>query len=61
MARIDVLTIFPALFEPFLAESMVGIARREGLLEVERLGRRIKELREGRIEEIVGPETGPES
>ena len=34
MARIDVLTIFPALFEPFLGESMVGIARREGLLEV---------------------------
>ena len=34
MLRIDVITIFPGLFEAFLAESMVGIARREGQLEV---------------------------
>ncbi len=32
--RVDVLTLFPGLFEPFLKESMVGIAVREGLLEV---------------------------
>jgi tRNA (guanine37-N1)-methyltransferase len=32
--RIDVITIFPGLFEAFLAESMVGIARREGQLDV---------------------------
>lgn len=30
MLRIDVLTIFPALFEPFARESMVGIACRRG-------------------------------
>lgn len=34
MLRIDVITIFPELFEPFLSLSTVGIARREGLLEV---------------------------
>lgn len=32
--RIDVVTIFPGLFEPFLRESIVGIAIREGQLEV---------------------------
>jgi tRNA (guanine37-N1)-methyltransferase len=32
--RIDVITIFPGLFEAFLGESMVGIARREGVLDV---------------------------
>jgi len=32
--RIDVITIFPGLFEAFLGESMVGIARRESLLDV---------------------------
>jgi tRNA (guanine37-N1)-methyltransferase len=32
--RIDVITIFPGLFEAFLGESMVGIARREGPLDV---------------------------
>lgn len=32
--RIDVITIFPELFEPFLRESMVGIAVREGLAAV---------------------------
>ncbi|MCH2172269.1 tRNA (guanosine(37)-N1)-methyltransferase TrmD [Myxococcota bacterium] len=33
MLKIDVITIFPGLFTPFLDESMVGIARREGLVE----------------------------
>jgi tRNA (guanine37-N1)-methyltransferase len=32
--RIDVVTIFPALFDAFLRESMVGIALREGTAEV---------------------------
>jgi tRNA (guanine37-N1)-methyltransferase len=32
--RIDVITIFPGLFEPFLGESMVGIAVRGGQVEV---------------------------
>lgn len=32
--RIDILTILPGLFEGFVDESMVGIARREGLVEV---------------------------
>jgi len=32
--RIDVITIFPGLFPAFLDESIVGIARRNGLLEV---------------------------
>ena len=35
MLRIDIITIFPALFEPFLEESMVGIAIRNGQLAVE--------------------------
>jgi tRNA (guanine37-N1)-methyltransferase len=33
--RIEVITLFPGLFGPFLRESMLGIARREGLVEVE--------------------------
>jgi tRNA (guanine37-N1)-methyltransferase len=33
--RVDVITIFPALFEPFLKESMVGIALRNGHAAVE--------------------------
>jgi tRNA (guanine37-N1)-methyltransferase len=32
--RIDVITIFPGLFDAFLDESMLGIARRNGLVEV---------------------------
>lgn len=32
--RVDVITLFPGLFGPFLRESMVGIARRRGILEV---------------------------
>jgi len=32
--RIDVLTIFPGLFGPFLEESILGAALRRGLLEV---------------------------
>ena len=35
MLRIDVITIFPGLFEPFLDESMVGIARRAGHVEIQ--------------------------
>lgn len=34
MLRIDVVTIFPGLFGPFLDESIVGLARERGLLEV---------------------------
>jgi tRNA (guanine37-N1)-methyltransferase len=34
MLRIDVITIFPGLFEAFVGESFVGIARRSGALEV---------------------------
>ncbi len=34
MASIDVLTIFPGLFEAFRGESMVGIAVRDGLLRL---------------------------
>jgi len=34
MLRIDVITIFPGLFEAFLCESIVGIAIREGLIGV---------------------------
>ncbi len=34
MLRIDIITIFPGLFEAFLRESMVGIAVRDGHLEV---------------------------
>ncbi|HUP41587.1 MAG TPA: tRNA (guanosine(37)-N1)-methyltransferase TrmD, partial [Thermoanaerobaculia bacterium] len=33
--RIQVLTIFPELFEPFLSTSLVGRARERGLLRVE--------------------------
>ena len=33
MLRIDVVTIFPALFEAFLGESMVGIAGGAGALD----------------------------
>jgi tRNA (guanine37-N1)-methyltransferase len=33
--RIQVLTIFPELFEPFLSTSLVGRARERGLLQVE--------------------------
>ncbi len=32
--RVDVLTIFPELFEPFLSTSLLGKAREKGLLEV---------------------------
>jgi len=39
--RADVLTLFPALFEPFLRESFLGIARERGLLEV-----RVHDLRD---------------
>lgn len=35
MLRIDVITIFPELFERFLEESILGGARREGRIEVE--------------------------
>lgn len=35
MKRIDVLTLFPGLFEPFLAEGVLGRALRGGLLAVE--------------------------
>jgi tRNA (guanine37-N1)-methyltransferase len=35
MLRIDVVTIFPGLFEPFLDESMVGIARGRGAVRIE--------------------------
>lgn len=34
MLRIDLLSIFPRLFEAFLDESIVGIARREGVAEI---------------------------
>ncbi len=34
MKRIDVLTLFPELFGPFLAEGLIGRAVREGLLEI---------------------------
>ena len=33
--KVHVLTLFPRLFENFLEESIVGIARRKGLLQVE--------------------------
>jgi tRNA (guanine37-N1)-methyltransferase len=39
--RIDVITIFPRLFEAFLEESILGIARREGLVAV-----RVHDLRD---------------
>jgi len=41
MLRIDVLTIFPALFEPFARESMVGVACREGKADL-----RVHDLRD---------------
>jgi tRNA (guanine37-N1)-methyltransferase len=41
MLRIDVLTIFPELFEPFQDVAFVGIARRRGLL-----GLRVHDLRD---------------
>ena len=34
MKRIDVLTLFPSLFGPFLGEGLLGRAVAEGLLEV---------------------------
>ena len=34
MLRIEVVTIFPGLFDPFLRESIVGIAIREGLVQI---------------------------
>ena len=34
MLRIDVVTIFPELFDAFLRTSIVGIAREAGALEV---------------------------
>ena len=34
MLRIDVVTLFPGLFEPFLGESMLGIAVRGGRVEI---------------------------
>ena len=34
MLRIDVVTIFPGMFDAFLRESIVGIAIREGLVQV---------------------------
>jgi len=34
MLRVDVVTIFPAVLEPYLSEGMLGIAREKGLLEV---------------------------
>ncbi len=33
MLRVDIITIFPDVFEPYLSEGMVGIARKKGLLE----------------------------
>jgi len=35
MTRIDIVTIFPGLFEAFLEESLLGAARREGRVVVE--------------------------
>ena len=35
MLQIDVITIFPGLFEAFLEESILGIARRRGLVRIE--------------------------
>ncbi len=34
MLRVDVITIFPDVFEPYLSEGMLAIAREKGLLEV---------------------------
>jgi tRNA (guanine37-N1)-methyltransferase len=41
MLRIDVLTIFPGLFEPFLEASMVGVARARGKADI-----RVHDLRD---------------
>jgi len=41
MLRIDVITIFPALFEPFVAGSMVGVAGERGKAEI-----RVHDLRD---------------
>lgn len=41
MTRIDVVTIFPRLFDAFLETSLVGLARRKGLVEV-----RVHDLRD---------------
>ena len=41
MLRIDVITIFPALFEPFARESMVGIACQKGAADL-----RVHDLRD---------------
>jgi tRNA (guanine37-N1)-methyltransferase len=41
LLRIDVITIFPRLFEPFLDESILGIALREGLVAL-----RVHDLRD---------------
>jgi tRNA (guanine37-N1)-methyltransferase len=41
MLRIDVITIFPALFEPFARESMVGIACQRGVADL-----RVHDLRD---------------
>ncbi len=35
MLRIDVITIFPQLFEPFLSESFVGLAQQRGKIAIE--------------------------
>ena len=32
--RVDVITIFPGLFEPFVGEAMVGIARDKGRVRI---------------------------
>jgi len=34
MLRVDVVTIFPQIFAPFLEEAFVGVARRRGVLEI---------------------------
>ena len=34
MLRVDVITIFPAVFQPYLSEGMIGIAQERGLLEI---------------------------
>jgi tRNA (guanine37-N1)-methyltransferase len=34
MLRVDVISIFPALFEPYISESMLGLAVEKGLLDV---------------------------
>ncbi len=34
MLRVDIISIFPSVFEPYLSEGMLGIAREKGLLDV---------------------------